>query len=103
MPDHSAGSGILVRALGNWTADRARDILGLPLKTLWPRHAVIGETPMDWRSPGVSSLTALLLVTVMGSASGQESSDPEMPESFREAGRLAEVEEVYRAASTPGT
>ena len=39
---------------------------------------------MDWRSPGAPSLTALLLVTVMGSASGQESSDPEMPESFKE-------------------
>ena len=39
---------------------------------------------MNWRSPGAPSLTALLLITVMGSASGQESSDPEMPESFKE-------------------
>ncbi len=35
---------------------------------------------MDRRSPGAPSLTALLHVTVMGSASGQEGSDPEMPE-----------------------
>ena len=39
---------------------------------------------MDWSWPGAPSLTALLCVTVMGSASGQANSDPEMPESFKE-------------------
>ena len=39
---------------------------------------------MDWRSPAPTAFAALLLVTVMGSASGQETSDLEMPDSFKE-------------------
>ena len=40
---------------------------------------------MDWRLPAPAPLAAILLVTVTWSASGQESSDPEMPDSFKEA------------------
>ncbi len=40
---------------------------------------------MDWRLPAPAALTALLLVTLVGSVSGQENSDPEMPDSFKEA------------------
>ena len=39
---------------------------------------------MPWRWPGVAAFTALLLVTVMGSAAAQEGPDPDMPESFKE-------------------
>ena len=45
---------------------------------------------MDWRLPAPAALTALLLVTVVGGASGQENSDPEMPDSFKEAMPLLE-------------
>jgi len=39
---------------------------------------------MAWRSAAPTAFAALLLVTVMGSASGQETSDLEMPDSFKE-------------------
>ncbi len=38
---------------------------------------------MVWRSPASTALTALLVITTFGGASGQETSDPEMPESFK--------------------